>query len=78
MTLDDDAVRAAARNDPASFVEYEGTLLIDEVQRVPELYLPIKAAVDRDPRPVALLRYSTRPSSASGSRLGRAATPRGP
>lgn len=51
LTLDDEPVLAAARADPVSFVRHDGTLLIDEVQRVPELFLAIKAAVDRDRRP---------------------------
>jgi predicted AAA+ superfamily ATPase len=51
LTLDDDAVRAAAEDDPTGFVQHGGTLLIDEVQRVPSLFLALKAAVDRDPRP---------------------------
>jgi len=41
----------AARLDPASFVEHDGLLVIDEVQRAPELILPIKARVDADNRP---------------------------
>lgn len=49
--LDDQAVRSAAQADPAGFVRHEGLLLIDEIQRVPELLLSIKREVDRDPRP---------------------------
>ncbi len=49
--LDDAAVRAAAEADPTGFVRHGGLLLIDEVQRVPELLLGIKLEVDRDPRP---------------------------
>ncbi len=52
VTLDDDAVRAAAAVDPAGFIDAApGLLVIDEVQRVPALLLAIKAAVDRDRRP---------------------------
>lgn len=52
LTLDDAAVLAAARSDPSGFISgFKGPLVIDEVQRVPELFLPIKAAVDRDRRP---------------------------
>jgi len=51
LYLDDPAVRAAAESDPSAFVRHEGLLLIDEIQRVPELLLPIKREVDRDPRP---------------------------
>lgn len=49
--LDDAATRAAAESDPTRFVRHDGLLVIDEVQRVPELLLSIKDAVDRDPRP---------------------------
>ena len=49
--LDDAAVRAAAGADPAAFVRHDGLLVIDEVQRVPDLILAIKHAVDLDPRP---------------------------
>lgn len=40
--LDDPATRAAALADPAGFVRHDGLLLIDEVQRAPELLLSIK------------------------------------
>lgn len=43
--------RAAAGEDPVRFVRYDGLMLIDEVQRVPDLWLAIKHTVDRDPRP---------------------------
>lgn len=49
--LDDAALRAAARDDPASFVRHPGLLVIDEVQWAPELMLAIKHQVDLDPRP---------------------------
>lgn len=41
----------AARGDPERFVRHDGLLVIDEVQRLPELMLAIKAEVDDDPRP---------------------------
>lgn len=50
-TLDEGVSLAAARADPARFVQYQGLLAIDEIQRAPELMLAIKAAVDRDERP---------------------------
>lgn len=50
-TLDDGDVAAAARADPPRFVRHEGTLAIDEIQRLPELLLAIKSAVDKDDRP---------------------------
>ena len=51
VTLDDPPVLAAARADPVLFVQHDVLLVSDEVQRAPELLLPIKSAVDRDPRP---------------------------
>jgi predicted AAA+ superfamily ATPase len=49
--LDDASTRAAAQSDPTRFVRHEGTMLIDEIQRVPDLWLAIKRVVDDDPRP---------------------------
>lgn len=49
--LDNPVTRAAAIEDPVRFVRHDGLLLIDEVQRVPELWLAIKDVVDRDPQP---------------------------
>ncbi len=49
--LDDPVTRAAAAADPVRFVRHDGLMLIDEVQRVPELWLAIKDIVDREPRP---------------------------
>jgi predicted AAA+ superfamily ATPase len=49
--LDEALVRAAAEADPTAFVRHESLLVIDEVQRVPELMLAIKHEVDTDPRP---------------------------
>jgi uncharacterized protein len=52
LTLDDAGVLAAAKHDPAGFIAGLDTdVVIDEVQRAPELFLAIKAAVDRDRRP---------------------------
>jgi uncharacterized protein len=36
---------------PSAFVRHGGLLMIDEIQRVPELLLAIKREVDRDTRP---------------------------
>ena len=48
VTFDDDAVVQAARRDPPGFV---GALppksILDEVQRVPEIFTSLKAAIDR-------------------------------
>ncbi|WP_206061179.1 ATP-binding protein [Nonomuraea basaltis] len=51
LYLDDPAVLAAAEEDPVAFVQHDGVLMIDEIQRAPQLLLPIKHEVDRDPRP---------------------------
>jgi len=49
--LDEVPVRAAAQADPSLFVRHDGLLVIDEVQRVPDLFLAIKHEADTDPRP---------------------------
>lgn len=52
VTLDDPPVLAAARRDPVGFIDqFDGPVILDEVQRAPQLFLPIKAAVDRDRQP---------------------------
>ncbi len=52
LTLDDAVVLAGAKGDPAGFIDgLQAPVVIDEVQRAPELFLPIKASVDRDRRP---------------------------
>ncbi|MGO2096765.1 MAG: ATP-binding protein [Candidatus Microbacterium stercoravium] len=53
VTLDDPASFDFARADPTGFVEQasDKLLVIDELQRVPELVVALKAAVDRDQRP---------------------------
>jgi len=43
--------RESALEDPVGFVSFDGLLVIDEIQRAPELLLAIKVAVDADPRP---------------------------
>jgi predicted AAA+ superfamily ATPase len=61
VTLDDATQRQAATTDPPTFVRRDGLLVIDEVQRVPDLLPAIKAEVDRDRRPGRfLLTGSTR------------------
>jgi len=61
-TLDNRAARALAHDDPEEFVDREGLLVIDEVQRGgDDLLLAIKARVDSDRRPGQfLLTGSTR------------------
>lgn len=52
LSLDRASVRQAALEDPATFVvRPEGLVVIDEVQRVPELFLAIKESADWDPQP---------------------------
>jgi len=49
--LDAALIRQAALGDPDGFVDFPALMVIDEVQRAPELLLSIKAQVDADPRP---------------------------
>ena len=52
LTLDDRVTLTAAKGDPEGFVAgLNEPVTLDEVQRAPELFLAIKAAVDRDRRP---------------------------
>ncbi|RJP32530.1 MAG: ATP-binding protein [Phycisphaerales bacterium] len=52
VTFDDATSLAAARSDPAGFLAaQQGPLILDEIQRAPELVLPIKADVDHNRRP---------------------------
>lgn len=52
LSLDDTAVLRSAKADPAGFIDaLPGPVTLDEVQRAPELLLPIKAAVDRSRTP---------------------------
>jgi predicted AAA+ superfamily ATPase len=51
LTLDDATTCAAAREDPQGFIRRLDGAVIDEVQRVPELLLAIKLAVDDRRRP---------------------------
>jgi uncharacterized protein len=51
LTMDDDVILTAARNDPVGLIQATEPIVIDEIQRVGEpMVLAIKAAVDRDPR----------------------------
>lgn len=52
-TLDDEQTRAAAAADAAGFVAQagQGVMIIDEIQKLPELTLAVKASIDRDRRP---------------------------
>jgi uncharacterized protein len=56
ITFDDDTTLAGARSDPAGFVaNLPPKAILDEVQRVPELFLALKSAVDRDRTPGRLI-----------------------
>ncbi len=52
FSFDDDVVLAAAQADPVGFIgDLPERTILDEVQRVPELFTALKAAVDRDRTP---------------------------
>src|SRR5207249_4540390 len=52
VTFDDPVPLAAARADPDGFIDsYDVPLVLDEAQRVPEIFRAIKRAVDRHRRP---------------------------
>jgi hypothetical protein len=52
LTLNDDSVLAAARNDPAAFFErLQSPVVLDDVQCAPDLLPAILAEVERHPRP---------------------------
>ncbi len=52
LTLDDASVLGAAKADPAGFLAgLDGPVVIDEVQRAPELFPVMKAIVDRNRTP---------------------------
>lgn len=73
VTLDDRATRAAALADRTGFVAgFDGNVVIDEVQRAPDLLLAIKEVVDRERRPGRFL--LTVAALASRKSAGRAAT----
>lgn len=80
FTLDDEQTRAAAQEDPRGFVDQspETLVVIDEIQRLPELTLAIKAAVDRHRRPGRFILTGSsdllRVKRAQDSLAGRAAT----
>ena len=50
-SLDNALTRQAALADPTGFVDFRDLMVIDEIQRVPELLLAMKEQVDADPRP---------------------------
>lgn len=49
FTMDDLSVLSSAHNDPQGFIAgLPEKVILDEIQRVPELFLAIKASVDRN------------------------------
>lgn len=51
-SLDDPAIYAAAKSDPSRFINsLPPSVILDEIQRAPELFLPIKASVDSNRKP---------------------------
>jgi len=51
-TFDDDTLRVAADADPVGFVaDLPPRTILDEIQRVPELFTALKVAIDRDRTP---------------------------
>ncbi|MCH8068430.1 MAG: ATP-binding protein, partial [Candidatus Marinimicrobia bacterium] len=52
MTLDYAVVLAATKEDPEGFLaRLKGPIILDKVQKVQELFLAIKAEVDRERQP---------------------------
>lgn len=53
VTFGDELTRSTAQADPVGFLNQnpQGLLAVDEIQRLPELVLALKLAVDRDPHP---------------------------
>jgi len=52
ITFDDEVQLVAAKADPVGFViDLPSKVILDEVQRVPELFMSLKASIDRDRRP---------------------------
>jgi predicted AAA+ superfamily ATPase len=49
LTFDDAGILSAAKNNPIDFISgYSENLVVDEVQRVPEIFLAIKSFVDKN------------------------------
>lgn len=52
ISLDDIATLGLAKSSPKSFIQgIAGPVIIDEIQRAPELFLPIKEAIDKMRKP---------------------------
>lgn len=50
VSLDDPALLAAAKTDPIGFIRRHDAIIIDEIQRAPELLMAIKLSIDNDRR----------------------------
>ncbi len=49
LTLDDPILLSSSKSNPTAFLEnFPTPLIIDEIQRVPELFLPLKLKIDRE------------------------------
>jgi predicted AAA+ superfamily ATPase len=52
LSFDEETILAAAKSDPRGFVDaLQGPVVLDEIQRVPELFPSIKLTVDRNRQP---------------------------
>ena len=52
LTFDDATTLGTAKRDPLGFLEsYNGPIILDEVQRLPEIFVAIKVLIDRDRTP---------------------------
>ncbi len=51
LTLDDELTLLSAREDPVGLIRTLDKVVIDEIQRAPQLLLAIKKSVDEDRRP---------------------------
>ena len=51
LTLDDETVLLAAKEDPVALVRDADRVVIDEIQRAPGLLIAIKKSIDKDRRP---------------------------
>jgi len=71
LSFDDDVVREAATSDPVGFVlDLPARVTLDEIQRVPQLFTTLKAAVDRDRTPASFIGRLLTGGGRSGGRSG--------
>ena len=48
VTFDESVTLSAVSQDPVGFIRDSGQIIIDEVQRLPEIFLPIKRSIDEN------------------------------